>query len=236
MHCSRIVLAAADVALEADLTLPDTTRGLVVLVRGPGHADDHAALRALSAALVARDLATVRLALATVTGLTLPPIAIATGQSWMDLNYFQFLGHMASLSVWSLLVALLLRHRGLLRPRRVPLLSWESALFVLARWPYVALGVLAATLHGRRRAVTFKVTPKDRSGLESLPVRVVVDAEKCQGHNRCYALAPELFDVDDFGQAVVIGSGEVAPDLIAKAQLAMANCPEFAISIVDGDG
>ena len=68
-------------------------------------------------------------------------------------------------------------------------------------------------------------------------MRVVVDSEKCQGHNRCYALAPQLFDVDDYGQSVVIGTGEVAPGLAAAAQLAVANCPEFAISIVDdGDG
>ena len=32
-------------------------------------------------------------------------------------------------------------------------------------------------------------------------MRVHVDPEKCQGHNRCYALAPELFDVDDLGYA-----------------------------------
>jgi ferredoxin len=65
-------------------------------------------------------------------------------------------------------------------------------------------------------------------------MRVQIDSEKCQGHNRCYALAPELFDVDDYGQALVIGDGEVAPELADKARLAMANCPEFAISIVDG--
>ena len=41
-------------------------------------------------------------------------------------------------------------------------------------------------------------------------MKVWVDAEKCQGHNRCYALAPELFDVDDYGQAVVIGDGDGA--------------------------
>ena len=29
-------------------------------------------------------------------------------------------------------------------------------------------------------------------------MRVHLDAQKCQGHNRCYALAPELFDVDDY--------------------------------------
>jgi len=62
-------------------------------------------------------------------------------------------------------------------------------------------------------------------------MRVVLDAERCQGHNRCYALAPELFDVDDFGQAVVIGDGTVTPDREDKAHLAVANCPEYAISI-----
>ena len=35
-------------------------------------------------------------------------------------------------------------------------------------------------------------------------MRVVVDREKCQGHNRCYALAPEVFDVDDLGFAFAI--------------------------------
>lgn len=62
-------------------------------------------------------------------------------------------------------------------------------------------------------------------------MKVLIDAEKCQGHNRCYALAPELFDVDDYGQAVVLGDGTVAPDLVDKARLAVANCPEYAISI-----
>jgi ferredoxin len=62
-------------------------------------------------------------------------------------------------------------------------------------------------------------------------MRVRVDSDACQGHNRCYALAPELFDVDDYGQAVVIGDGRVSPDLEDKARLAVANCPEYAISI-----
>jgi ferredoxin len=62
-------------------------------------------------------------------------------------------------------------------------------------------------------------------------VRVRVDPDKCQGHNRCYALAPELFDVDDYGQAVVIGDGEVPAELEEKARLAVANCPEYAITL-----
>lgn len=62
-------------------------------------------------------------------------------------------------------------------------------------------------------------------------MKVHVDPDKCQGHNRCYALAPELFDVDDLGNAHEIGDGLVPPELEDKARLALANCPEYAISI-----
>ena len=67
-------------------------------------------------------------------------------------------------------------------------------------------------------------------------MRVSIDSEKCQGHNRCYALAPELFDVDDYGTAMVIGGGTVPAGLEDKARLAVVNCPEFAISMLDDDG
>ena len=62
-------------------------------------------------------------------------------------------------------------------------------------------------------------------------MRVHVDADKCQGHNRCYAIAPELFDVDDLGYAHELHDGVVPPELEEQARLAAANCPEFAITI-----
>lgn len=62
-------------------------------------------------------------------------------------------------------------------------------------------------------------------------MRLELDTEKCQGHNRCYALAPELFDVDDYGTAVLLVEGEVPAELHDKARLAVANCPEYAITI-----
>ena len=62
-------------------------------------------------------------------------------------------------------------------------------------------------------------------------MRVRVDTEKCQGHNRCFSLAAELFDVDDYGYATELGDGEVPSGLEDKARLAAANYPEFAISI-----
>jgi ferredoxin len=64
-------------------------------------------------------------------------------------------------------------------------------------------------------------------------MRLRVDSTKCEGHNRCYALAPDLFDVDDYGYSTAAGDGVVPPDQIDKARLAVANCPEYAIELID---
>jgi len=56
-----------------------------------------------------------------------------------------------------------------------------------------------------------------------------IESTLCQGHNRCCAVAPELFEADELGNARVRGDGTVSPALEAKARLAMANCPEHAI-------
>ena len=66
---------------------------------------------------------------------------------------------------------------------------------------------------------------------ESKVLRVRVASERCQGHNRCCSIAPELFEADDLGNARVIGDGRVAPGLEAKAKLAVANCPEHAVRL-----
>lgn len=62
-------------------------------------------------------------------------------------------------------------------------------------------------------------------------IRLVVEAEKCQGHNRCRLLAPELIDIDDYGFAHAKGDGVVPPELVHKAKLAVRNCPEFALRL-----
>jgi ferredoxin len=65
-------------------------------------------------------------------------------------------------------------------------------------------------------------------------VRIRVDPDKCQGHARCYGLAPQLFEVDEYGLSSVGGDGTVPPDLEGKARLAIANCPEYAVEEIDG--
>ncbi len=62
-------------------------------------------------------------------------------------------------------------------------------------------------------------------------MQVHVDRERCQGHSRCYDLAPEIFDVDDLGNAFELGDGTVPAGMEDKARLAQTNCPEHAIEI-----
>ena len=62
-------------------------------------------------------------------------------------------------------------------------------------------------------------------------IRVSVDGARCQGHNRCCSLAPELFEPDELGNSRVKGDGTVPAALEAKARLAVANCPEHAVRL-----
>ena len=64
-------------------------------------------------------------------------------------------------------------------------------------------------------------------------LRIRVDQDKCQGHARCKSLAPELFDLDEFGNAHEVGDGSVPEGLADKAWLAQTNCPEIAIEVTE---
>jgi ferredoxin len=60
-------------------------------------------------------------------------------------------------------------------------------------------------------------------------MRVRIDKDKCQGHGRCYTLAPSVFGEDDEGYGTVIAEGDLTDEQVTAAQLAEANCPEAAI-------
>jgi ferredoxin len=62
-------------------------------------------------------------------------------------------------------------------------------------------------------------------------MNVHVDADRCQGHGRCYLTAPDLFAPDDVGNGRPVGDGAVPAALQHDAQLAVANCPERAVSL-----
>ena len=64
-------------------------------------------------------------------------------------------------------------------------------------------------------------------------MKLQINPELCQGHGRCYDLAPDLFGDDDEGFGRVLADGIVPPEKDREARLAVANCPERAIALVE---
>jgi ferredoxin len=62
-------------------------------------------------------------------------------------------------------------------------------------------------------------------------VKVQINPGLCQGHGRCYDLAPGLFGDDDEGYGTVLGDGTVPAEAEQDARLAVLNCPEQAIEL-----
>jgi ferredoxin len=63
-------------------------------------------------------------------------------------------------------------------------------------------------------------------------MRVRIDSALCQGHGRCYDLAPDLFGDDEDGYATLTertADGRIPAGSEDDAQLAADNCPESAI-------
>ena len=64
-------------------------------------------------------------------------------------------------------------------------------------------------------------------------MKVTVDDDLCRGHQMCAIAAPTVFGSDDYGNAVVLLTGDLPPELEAAARRAEGNCPERAITIHD---
>jgi ferredoxin len=64
-------------------------------------------------------------------------------------------------------------------------------------------------------------------------VKVQINTQLCQGHGRCYDLAPSLFGDDDEGYGQVLGDGIVPTGNEQDARLAVANCPERAVELIE---
>jgi ferredoxin len=59
---------------------------------------------------------------------------------------------------------------------------------------------------------------------------VRIDAARCQGHGKCVLEAPEIFDADEQGYAVLT-EPEFPNEMRASAQQCVDDCPEGALSI-----
>jgi len=64
-------------------------------------------------------------------------------------------------------------------------------------------------------------------------IRVRLDRERCQGHGRCYVLASAVFEPDDDGYGLAV-SESVPDELHEAARKGAGNCPEDAITLIEG--
>ena len=62
-------------------------------------------------------------------------------------------------------------------------------------------------------------------------MRVSVDQDICAGYGTCVEVAPDLFELDDWGYAVAVGDGEVADGQQELAREAALQCPMNAITL-----
>jgi ferredoxin len=91
----------------------------------------------------------------------------------------------------------------------------------------------AVPKNAERRIPRGKARRKKGNAAMAGKLKIRVDQDKCQGHARCKSLAPELFDLDEFGNAHEVGDGSVPAGLEDKAWLAQTNCPEIAIEVTE---
>jgi len=62
-------------------------------------------------------------------------------------------------------------------------------------------------------------------------MKIVVDKDRCTGHARCNAVAPDLYELDDNGYCAITEL-QVQAGQEADAQAGADECPERAISII----
>jgi hypothetical protein len=112
-------------------------------------------------------------ALTMLLSFAMPIIALLLDFTFVNVPYFEFLAHFLPMAMVLTILAFGWRATGTFRPYDAKILSWESAVFVFARWPWAILGTLTAIADTlMRRTTEFRVTPKGMAAAQ-LPVSVV---------------------------------------------------------------
>lgn len=66
-------------------------------------------------------------------------------------------------------------------------------------------------------------------------MKISITPGLCHGHNNCSRLAPDLFELDSSGYAIVRIQATLPKELEDLAELAAENCPECAIYVETSD-
>lgn len=61
-------------------------------------------------------------------------------------------------------------------------------------------------------------------------MKIKVTRERCQGHARCWSMAPDLFELDEEGY-IIPGDKIIASEDEQRASRAARSCPERALAV-----
>ena len=61
-------------------------------------------------------------------------------------------------------------------------------------------------------------------------MKLSVDLDQCEANGICVGIAPDVFELDD-EDVLHITTAEVAPDRLADAESAVAQCPKAALRL-----
>lgn len=62
-------------------------------------------------------------------------------------------------------------------------------------------------------------------------MKILIDRDRCEGHGQCVAAAPDVFDLDDDGIAIMKTSEPLTEDPAKQAAAAAEVCPVAALTL-----
>jgi hypothetical protein len=97
-----------------------------------------------------------------VLGYSLSPIALVTNCPFTNMGYWTYAYHALAPTIACWIIVKWLGKQNLLRPHYSKVLSWESILFQMARWPYLTIALFDAfRVVICKKYIVWKVTPKE---------------------------------------------------------------------------
>jgi len=104
----------------------------------------------------------------------MPIAALLLRQNLVNVDYPAFLIHFAPVTIVLIALAHQWRAHGAFRPVDAKVISWETVVFLFARWPWTLAGSIAAVYeHLADKYVDFRVTPKGAAESSPVPWRVL---------------------------------------------------------------
>jgi cellulose synthase/poly-beta-1,6-N-acetylglucosamine synthase-like glycosyltransferase len=105
----------------------------------------------------------------------LPLIAIVNNRSMVNVAYLDFFVRFQLVTAILMAMGFWWHAKGWARPENAKAFSWESAVFLMARWPWSLLGVIAGAINVLSgKEANFRITPKASGTRLEVPFQVVL--------------------------------------------------------------